>query len=516
MVFLLAVCLTVVISLGLRIVYLNQRSLWFDEASSWLTCQMSRGDLLASLKQSTHVPLYYPILRSWMGIFGDSPTALRGFSVLFGMLTICGCGLLGRRLTPTGQVPPDAQASDVNSHHISRLWFGLFCAALCGFNGFQVLASVEARMYSLGTFLTVLSTLATLNVAQAPERKRNWGSLVCVTTVSLYTHHFLALTAGIQAMWLLGLLWTRRQVRPQAASAPVLRYWLIAVVSVAVLWIPGLWLWAIQMNRIHTDFWIPPLSFWSVPETCFDFFAAPPPGRRREFHGLALCASLVVALLLHQSWRRKQPVLLLLWLQAVVPMLLIALVSLRTPLWESRYFRFTHVSLLLCLAVSLWSLSSRVRFRTVTCSAALIVSLAGSLLFWTLRDIPNRQAVRGAMSLIDSQESTSPTNVVVVTSPIHFIVARYYADQLGWPAERVKLWTGEDRDPGAAVHLIDRADWWDGGTAAKSETVWVLSSGFPENVVGHVTSPEYEFPSDNWIGSWTVTTVRLELRMPDE
>lgn len=137
-----------------------------------------------------------------MAVFGDSPVALRGMSVTFGLTTVVGCGFLGRQLFQS--MMPRHESSQAN-------WFGIFCASLCGLNAFQVLASVEARMYSLGTMLQVLSTIATLNVAAAPHQKRRWLWLVVVTLASLYTHHFLALTAGINAMWLLYMLmnWSR-------------------------------------------------------------------------------------------------------------------------------------------------------------------------------------------------------------------------------------------------------------------------------------------------------------------
>ena len=163
--FWVALSLCGLVSIALRLVSINERSLWFDEASSWLTAQLPPDKLLDSLRQSTHVPLYYPILRVWMAVFGDSPVALRGMSVAFGLATVVGCGLLGRKLFKSIMPPNDVSQAQ---------WFGLFCATLCGVTAFQVLASVEARMYSLGTMLQVLSTIATLNVAAAPQQRRRW------------------------------------------------------------------------------------------------------------------------------------------------------------------------------------------------------------------------------------------------------------------------------------------------------------------------------------------------------
>lgn len=533
----IAAGLVLVISLGLRIAFIDDRSLWFDEASSWLTSQFPPHRLMDSLKQSTHVPLYYPLLRIWMAIFGDSPTAIRSLSVVLGLLTVGGCGLLGRKLALT-LANEDSQPGQ---HH----WFGLFCAALCGFNAFQVLASVEARMYSLGTLLQVLSTLATLHVAESPQKKGRWLLLVGMTVASLYTHHFLALTAGIQAIWLLCVLMQRCRVwasggrqspdvvspvpldverrkypETDVSGSPVLherriglRNWVLAVCVVAVLWIPGLYLWRIQLNRIHKDFWIQPMTFWSVPETCFDFFFSPPPGRRGDFHEAGLIVFAVISMLMLRLLPRVRSIIGLLWLQSVIPLMAIAIVSQHTPLWESRYFRFAHVSLLMCAALSVWSITQRAKLRAVFCVVTLSLSLAGSIASWDWRDIPNRQAVRGAMRLIDQTDQDHPSSMIVI-SPTDYVIARYYAHQLQWPNDRVRLWTGAAHLPGDAVHLVGRDDWWIlHDDPVQNNTVWILGSDESSDLFFDVVPPgvrEFEFPSDTYLREWTIHLAKIQ------
>ena len=370
----------------------------------------------------------------------------------------------------------------------------------------QIQASVEARMYSLGTMLQVLSTMATMSVAVAPHQKRRWLWLVVVTLASIYTHHFLALTAGINAMW---LLWVVTQERKSG-----LRYWMTAVGCVALLWIPGLLLWWIQLNRVHKEFWIQPMTMWSVSETCFDFFFSPPPGRRSDFHLAGLVPAIVVAWLMLQLLPRMRITLSLLWMQAIFPLAAIAVVSLQTPLWESRYFRFSHVSLLMCIALSLWTISQRTNLRIALCVVAMGVSLAGSIAFWDWRDIPNRQAVRGAMEVIakaDEKSDASPgihQRQVVVLSPIDFIIARYYARQMQWPNDQVKLWTGKERLPGDAVHLLKRTDWWEPDSNSNpEELIWVLWTydSFPDVAdLVPLGEQELEFRSDTFLGEWTI------------
>jgi len=404
-------------------------------------------------------------------------------------------------------------------------------------------------MYSLGTLLQVVSTLATLNVAASPQKKSGWVLLVGVTVASLYTHHFLALTAGIQAVWLLWVLMNRSRVSvsggresPDAVSqdpnateritypktdvsgSPVLherksglRYWMLSVGSVAFLWMPGLYLWRIQLGRVHKDFWIQPMTFWSILETCFDFFVAPPPGRRWDFHDAGLMAFIAVAFLMLRLLPRMRANVCLLWMLAIGPVLAIAIVSQRTPLWESRYFRFAHAALLICLALSIWTMTQQSKRRAVLCVAVLCVSLFGSVAFWDLRDIPNRQAVRGAMLMMNESNENTPaatTATVIVISPTDYIIARYYAQQRGWPDGRVRLWTGENRSPGAAVHLINREDWWiPDDDSSPNQPAWMLGSGQSVAKVFDALPPgirDYEFRSDTHLGEWTVRLAEVE------
>ena len=41
-----------------------------------------------SLRLNVHLPLYYLVLKVWMGVFGDSVAAIRGLSVACGALTV--------------------------------------------------------------------------------------------------------------------------------------------------------------------------------------------------------------------------------------------------------------------------------------------------------------------------------------------------------------------------------------------------------------------------------------------
>ncbi len=447
-----------------------------------------------------------------MNVFGDSPTALRGLSVTMGMVAVAGCGLIGRDLFATLPLQRESKIS-LTERHNDAIWFGLYCAALCAVSAFQVHASVEARMYSLGTALTVWSTLCCLRIWRNPASLPAWSGLVVATTASLYTHHFLAVQAGVQAIWLYVVL--RRPANNRESDVTVVKkgwqYWKVSVSIVLVIWLPALWLWLEQFSQIRSGFWIQPLTVWSLPETLLEFFASPPPGRRWEFHiaaGVTTAICLPVIIFVIVNMRRGGAVWKLLLLQAFIPLIVTGVVSLQTPIWEPRYFRFAHISFILLIAGTSWCLSPKPMVRLSANGFALSAFLCGSVFFWHSRDIADRQAVRGAMEFILKQQVSSPRQVVV-RSPLDYVVAEYYARQHGLAEDQVKLWTGHDQDPGAAGHLLKATDWCNTETFT-SEEIWLLESEeCPDRLIVPSThSTAGYFPSDLWLSGWTVHVAR--------
>src|SRR5260370_1352048 len=90
--------LVVAVAVALRAPYLTERSLWYDEASSWQTAKFPFPELMQSVGMNVHMPLYYLLLKAWMGALGESVAAIRGFSVAFGALTVLAMCLFGREL----------------------------------------------------------------------------------------------------------------------------------------------------------------------------------------------------------------------------------------------------------------------------------------------------------------------------------------------------------------------------------------------------------------------------------
>lgn len=84
------------LAFGLRMVHIQGRPLWYDEAFAVLYGSLSSERMVYGTvtpvqgagAADVHLLLYYFLLHGWMGLVGQSPLAVRFLSVGLGMLTV--------------------------------------------------------------------------------------------------------------------------------------------------------------------------------------------------------------------------------------------------------------------------------------------------------------------------------------------------------------------------------------------------------------------------------------------
>jgi len=140
----IVLALILLFGLGLRLVDLGGESLWLDEGGSVYKSGVSPKIFFRGEQPFVSPPLYYILLRGWINIFGDSETAVRLPSVIFGTLSILLIYLAGKE--------------------IFNRKTGLTAAVLLAVSVFNIYFSREARMYSLLCFLGLLSMLFLLKL----------------------------------------------------------------------------------------------------------------------------------------------------------------------------------------------------------------------------------------------------------------------------------------------------------------------------------------------------------------
>lgn len=152
-------------------------------------------------------PLYFFLLRGWIGVAGTSVTSLRFFSLIFGVLVVALIYALGRRL-----LDPTA---------------GVLAALLSALSPYLVWYSQEVKMYALLTALALLAIYA-LRRAVLGGGARWWVVHVITISLALYTHIWSVLLIPV-AIFLYLVWWPESR-----------RHWVGGLVSLALLTLPYL------------------------------------------------------------------------------------------------------------------------------------------------------------------------------------------------------------------------------------------------------------------------------------
>lgn len=215
------------VAAALRVYDLGGRDLWVDEANGVLISQESLPGLLARLKLDSSPPLYYLVLKGWMGIAGDAEVAVRLVSVVAGLALVAGIFIAGRRLF--------------------SLETGAFAAVLAAASPIQVFYSQQARMYALLSLLALLS-FYWLWQAVARNRRRYVVGYALATLAALYVHnHGLYLLPAHAAV----LLWSGALRRRPGT-------WLICLACIAAGYLPWLPTLLDQLrNQTHYSWYLP-------------------------------------------------------------------------------------------------------------------------------------------------------------------------------------------------------------------------------------------------------------------
>lgn len=233
---LLLAALLIIIALGaaLRVSKLDGDSLWLDEASSVKFSRDSLSGIIETTGKDVHPPLYYFALHYWMKLFGDSETASRLLSALFGILALPATYLIASRLFNRATA--------------------LLSTLLLALSRFHLEFSQEARMYSLLCLLGLLSFYFFIRLLEEKRSRLALAGYIVVSALMMYTHVYSFFILAAQNLYLLTLLFVARDVFRRNW-----RRWIAAQVTLAILFLPWLSVQAQQFSRVQQGFWIPKL-----------------------------------------------------------------------------------------------------------------------------------------------------------------------------------------------------------------------------------------------------------------
>jgi uncharacterized membrane protein len=150
-----------------------------------------------------HPPGYYVMMFGWTKLFGTGVLALRMPSLFFGVASILLIYFLG--------------SLEKNK------FTGLLAAGMLAFNGLHVFWSQPAKMYSMGCFLGLLSTLLLLLMSKAVTQQRIFQVLyIAVTLAGLSTVVFFWLILVTHILWTIKCNCTNKTPMPGLLRSQIL------------------------------------------------------------------------------------------------------------------------------------------------------------------------------------------------------------------------------------------------------------------------------------------------------
>jgi mannosyltransferase len=398
----------------LRLSHLGSKSLWLDEGA---TVALAR----ASWQYFTWVwwhgeanlqTIYFLLMRGWIHL-GSSEAWIRSLSAIFGIVSIPLMYAVARRFTV--------------------VTWSLAAAGLLAFNPTHVYYSQEARSYTLAMFLVLLSTYFFVSAVEG-GRPRDWTFWTIFSAAAFYTHDFAALVLVAQAASLFF----------KAPPVPWRRMFLCgAIIFVAA--IPALtYVFRASPENLHF-LWMPQPSlkeFWHL----IMFFGS---SGVKVALSLVLWAAGITAVIrarrdgkLDDAWRGT---LLLLW--AVLPTIILALISLRQPMFLQRYVVFSLPATVLLAAIGAGFLS-KLRIGLVLVVVLCVANVPSIVQSYS----KPREDWRDATATVFS--AATPGDAVVFFPFYTRIMLDYYASQHPASVPPLHVFAPAYYDGGEDVHNL--------------------------------------------------------------
>lgn len=457
--FLLVAALTIA-GFALRLHNLGESSYRGDEA--FTVIHYVRAPLLQTLAseiptKDPQPPLAYALFHFWGRAFGESEFAMRllptlastlGISVLYAL----GCRIGGRRL-------------------------GLVAALLWTFHPMHIWHSQDARSYGLWALLSLLALWLALRTLDK-RRRIDWVLYIIAATSAAYVYYLeLFNLAALNLYVLIDLLILRRP-----REWRLLRQWIAAQVTIGLL----LAVWFLQ-PRLLTGSGYGGTRGGGVDPTQLltRFLPSLNFGTTLSSEVMALLWPILLVVFIAGLWLlRRNRYVVLLALLATLPLLVLALISLRLDIYVPRYVLGTTPAFMLIFATVVVSMGQSLKLIGRIVSVAL---LAG----WLVVDVYSLNNYFNAPDYANANWRTMAVylrehvheNDVVIQAAADESITFYYADIDRLPANPTQ--------PAAEIRAIleDRR--------ANHHSLWLVGRTFPD------------WPSKDVVPAWFAENMQL-------
>jgi mannosyltransferase len=325
----LALLLVLFANIAVRLHCLSCKPFWFDESFSVEAARIDwRNFLHLMWWREANMSLYYVLLRIWLR-FGQSPTWIRGLSVLMAagaLLAVYWVALL------------------LFDHQVA-----LMSAALLAFNAFDLRYSQEARSYELFLLLTALSSGFLISWLRFPTRRKRLG-YITVSVLAAYAHFYALLLLAVH--WIILRCWRSPDLNPPGPERKnqIRQAWIAIGIGVSPLVV------FIAKTGAGPIKWIPRPGIHDL----WNFFSSLTSGMP-ALYAAACCAAFIPVgrkfFNRQESWQQWRYQFLLLWL--LFPIGLTFVLSFARPVFLPRYMIFCLPPLVILAAAGVASLRQR-------------------------------------------------------------------------------------------------------------------------------------------------------------
>ncbi len=366
---------------------------------------------VASLMVQHNGPLYYFLLRGWVALTGQTPFALRYFSLLPGVLLVPLMYVLGVRL---GE-PPAAPPRKGPSARTRATAVGLFAAVCAAAAPYMIWYSQETKMYALVTALAVLAVYS-LHRALC-GRSAWWVVMVVATSLCVYLHILAALLIPVE--FVLFLIWGPLAGRKRVE----------ALIAFACLTVPYLPLLVWQLRMVLTPAQTGYLSY-SLPQMAYVLFYGFSAGVVGNPLGLVWIMPLVILAivgLLTGSARLRHKLALAVWV--LVPVLVLYTISTWRPIFTDRYLIWIAPAVYILVAFGLVALWRQTRLLGVLALMPVLIFFGWGIAAQASR--PIKSDVRAAAQF--AEQRATPDDVFIFQIPhIRYTFDYYYDRPFDW------------------------------------------------------------------------------------
>lgn len=403
----------------LRLYDIAAISLWHDEAFSALLIRYPFGEMINRIILDVHPPLYYILLRVWDIILGDSLLSLRLFSAFFSVLTIYFAYLFVKTAFKNEKL-------------------ALVSAAFIAINPFQIQYAAEARMYTLGAFLIMLSSWllikamefnnsAEIKNASKPIsriKKYKWWILYGTSAAAaIYTHYYLIFSVAAQALFVVFPALKNYGLKIQEwVKSENIKGAIIAYIISLILFLPWLPIFLRQLGQVEKSYWIPAMDRYSIPGTVFHLFAGANINTANV--NLIVISLAFLAVLALALKREKNNYKRLIAFSFLIPFIAAIILSFKQSLYLDRYFVFAGLFYIIILALFIESITKK-SLQNILLG---ILTLGSILLFaksWQNINPAGKPGMAGASEYLF--ENIKPEDKVYVNSSFIFFTYKYYA-----------------------------------------------------------------------------------------